>query len=87
MHRRALLTSLAASVATVAGCSATGDEGTPAGDVAANSTTRGTKSSNTTTGTETSGSLVSVVELETAPLTYAFGPTTMRTDDEANVAL
>lgn len=90
MRRRALLTSLAAGAASLAGCATNDGGGTPTG----------TTTSGTTTGTPTEtpasdhtpddldlSNLGSVVEAETTPRTYALFPTRYRSDDDAEVEL
>ncbi|MCD2199964.1 hypothetical protein LPA44_08650 [Halobacterium sp. KA-4] len=86
MRRRALLSSLAATTAALAGCASSGDgTGTTVDDP---QTTRPVTS--TSAGDVPSGepeAYASIVELETGPRTYAFAPTRQRTDDEVEVAL
>jgi hypothetical protein len=92
MRRRALLSSLAATTAALAGCaSSAGDDV----ETTAPSDDRTTADTETTTepaaeppsDDERPESYASVVELETGPRTYSLAPTTMHTDDGAEVAL
>lgn len=85
MRRRALLTSLAAASAGLAGC-AFADGGDP--DRTGDRTTEPTADApGDPTATATPEGDASVVALETTPRTCAFAPTTLRTNDEATVAL
>ncbi|MFB6071895.1 MAG: hypothetical protein ABEJ88_02910 [Halobacterium sp.] len=88
MRRRALLASLAAGAASLAGCTQSG--GTAG--TTTSTTDRTTTNSTTTTGEPDEPAnlpeqYASVVDLETGPRTYAFAPTHRYTDDDANVAL
>jgi hypothetical protein len=85
MRRRALLSSLAATTAALAGCASSGDD---TGRTVENPQT--TKPNTSTSGGAPSREpegYASVVELETGPRTYAFAPTRQRTDDGVEVAL
>jgi hypothetical protein len=91
MRRRTLLSSLAAGLAGVAGCS----QSVPTDTTSARQPTTQTTASATTTdpgnGDPPTGDppegYASVVELGTGPRTYAFAPTRFRTSDDASVAL
>ncbi|MGB9964962.1 hypothetical protein [Halobacterium hubeiense] len=88
MRRRALLSSLAATTAALAGCASTAGDDATTTEPSERTTTRDP----TTTGEppgedERPASYASVVELETGPRTYSFAPTGLNTDDGANVAL
>lgn len=89
MHRRSLLTSLAAGTAGLAGCSLSfGDGGTPTTDRSPRTTDQPADETDRRSAEPSPPEgQASVVELETGPRTYAFAPTTMRTDDGARVAL
>lgn len=85
MHRRALLSSLAATTAALAGCA------TRSGDGTGTTTTDDRTTDQTTTS---DGELpvidagaASVVELGTGPRTYAFSPTAMHAEDGVRVRL
>jgi hypothetical protein len=88
MHRRTLLSSLAATTAALAGCATRSGDGPE-------TTTTGDRTTDRTTATTTSdGELpvieagaASVVELETGPRTYAFSPTAIHAEDGVRVRL
>ncbi|WP_135533734.1 hypothetical protein [Halostella pelagica] len=91
MDRRAFLTALAAGTSGLAGCSlSTGNgDSVPTND---GTRTTGRPTDDGETGTRPDDhsqpeGWASVVELETGPRTYAFGPTSMHTDDRARIAL
>ncbi|MFB6269664.1 MAG: hypothetical protein ABEH83_06955, partial [Halobacterium sp.] len=93
MRRRALLSSLAATTAALAGCASdVGDGGQTTSPSDGETTDPGTTDGAGTTtdeGPPSEGPMdaASVVALETGPRTYAFAPTTIHTDDGAEVAL
>jgi hypothetical protein len=90
MHRRTLLSALAAGLAASAGCTST--EPGPAAGTDGPETTLGTSPA-TDAPTETDGNDrfelgdASIVDLETAPVTLALAPTTYRTHDGAQVGI
>jgi len=89
MHRRLFLASLATGVAGLAGCSFTSDSADMSRDP--NGSADGTAPNGTRTRppaeSERPERHASIVELDTAALTYAFVPVSFRTDDEAEVTL
>jgi len=89
MRRRALLASLGAGVAGLAGCveSSTGPETTTTGDPTTGEPTTDTTTPNEDAPPEPPDQFASVVELETGPRTYALRPVRRRTDDGGEVAL
>lgn len=96
MQRRALLASLAASSAGLAGCAFSRDTDSGATTNSPVPTTQQTATESAPTEVESArpsselavpDGFASVIELETVARTYAFGPTRFHTDDEAEVAL
>ncbi|MXR50264.1 hypothetical protein GRX03_01390 [Halovenus sp. WSH3] len=78
MRRRALLTSLAAATAAVAGCQSTNDDPSGAAEPG---------SGQTSPPVEEPGERTAVIDLETGPRTYALSTTSWHTDDNGRVAL
>lgn len=88
MRRRVFLASLATSTAGIAGCTAfTNDTLTPTTNASTRDTATRTEAPTTTDEPERPEEYASVIDLETASITYAFGPTKILTDDRAEVAL
>jgi len=91
MRRRALLSTVAAGVAGLAGCVESNETTTTVGRSDTTPTTSPPDETTTTTPREEPpdppDQYASVVDLETGPRTYALHPTRQHTDDRADVAL
>lgn len=91
MHRRALLGSLAAGAAGLAGCTLSTDDAARSNSTGTSQTTNGDPAATETTTAaddpQRPEAPASVVDLETGPRTYALRPTSIHTDDRARVAL
>ena len=87
MRRRALLRSLTVGAAGLAGCASSHSGGDRTSGETNHTTTQTTPETTTKPPDDDPQGRVSIVELETGPRTYAFRPTTWRTDDGGRVAL